>query len=329
VEVIFGLARTAARRYTPAFLFSMPVALPGGRATPRRGARRGLGANAPRAREREDAVDVRKRRRRGTGNRFRVWCGVRVFLAALASCGLGGCAGTWDEVTSRDFSFKAYFHKPDPLVVLRDSTDNDKRAEALRALREPRQYGGTQEQQEVVVQVLTTAATGDRSWVCRNAAVQSLRAFKDPRAVAALKEAYYRAGSLNPEAAANIRCQALAALGDTGNPDAVETLVRVLRAPPAEGAEVDRQQQLDERIAAARALSNFKHYDATEALVEVLRGEQDVALRDRAHESLKLATGKNLPPDAQAWADFLHPSGDRPAPEGGNNVFNFILTGWK
>jgi hypothetical protein len=255
--------------------------------------------------------------------------GLRWLPVALAACGLGGCVSVWDEVTSRDFSVKAVFSRPDPLVVLRDSADGDKRADALRALREPKQYGGSQEQQEVVVQVLSTAATNDRSSVCRIAAIQSLRGFKDPRAADALKEAYYRAGSFDSEKATVIRCLALNALGDTGQPAAVETLVKVLRSPPGEGAEVDRQQQMDERIAAARALGKFKHYQATEALVEVLRGEQDVALRDRAHESLQLATGQNLPPDAQAWADFLHQSGDKPAPQGGGKVLDFLLTGWK
>jgi hypothetical protein len=274
------------------------------------------------------AVDVRKRLRRENASRGRVGGGFRGLLVALAGCGLGGCA-TWDDVTSRDFSLHAYFHKPDPLVVLRDSTDGDKRHDALLALREPMQFGGTQEQQEMVVQVLTAAATSDRSALCRQAAIQALRNFKDPRAAEALKEAYYRAGSFNPETATVIRCQALVALGDTGQPTAVETLVKVLREPPVEGAEVDRQQKMDERIAAARALGKFKHYQSTEALVEVLRTEQDVALRDRAHDSLKLATGKDLPPDAQAWADFLHQTGDKPAPDGGNKVLDFLLTGWK
>ena len=54
--------------------------------------------------------------------------------AALASLGLCGCAGLWDDVTSRNFHLQALFVKPDPLVVLRDSTDGDDRAKAFRAL---------------------------------------------------------------------------------------------------------------------------------------------------------------------------------------------------
>lgn len=92
----------------------------------------------------------------------------------------------------------------------------------------------------------------------------------------------------------------------------MELLVRVLREPPVEGPDQDRQHKLDERIAAARALGGYQQYQATAALVEVLRGaeklktEDDVPLRNAAHESLVSATGRRLPPESQAWAEFLH-----------------------
>jgi HEAT repeat protein len=229
-------------------------------------------------------------------------------LVCLTLC---GCAGFWDEITSRDFQVQALFVKPDPLVVLRDSTDGDERAKALRALREPNQYGGTREEQEAVVKILATAAVSERQPLCRLAAIQSLGGFQDPRAVEGLIEAFYQANGFSPETATVIRCQALAALGQTGNPAAVELLARVVREPPAEGTEQERQQTLDVRIAAARALSHFSHHQATEALVRVLQTEKDVALRDRAHESLQTATGQKLPPDAKAWDDFLHQTADR------------------
>ena len=52
-------------------------------------------------------------------------------------------------------------------------------------------------------------------------------------------------------------------------------------------------------------LQAFTKYQATEALLHVLQGEKDVALRDCAHRSLQLATGKDLPPDAKQWEAFL------------------------
>lgn len=239
--------------------------------------------------------------------------GSGVCLLILALCPfLGGCAGFWDEVTSRDFHVRNWFIKPDPLVVLRDSTDGDKRADALRALQEPAQHGGTAEQQEMVFKLLATAAVNERHERCRLAAIQSLGRFKDERAAEALRLAYERAGSFSPEQASRIRCQALMALGQTRNPEAVDFLVQVVRQPPIDpmkGSEKEKQLALDERIAAARALGNFRQYQATEALVDVLRREKDVALRDRAHQSLQTVTGKSLPRDAKAWEEFLHQPG--------------------
>src|SRR5262249_17765446 len=147
-----------------------------------------------------------------------------------------GCAGLWDEVTSRDFTFDALFNKPNPMLVLRDSPDGDKRAQALQALREPRQYGGSDAEQDAVGKILVAAATTEKQPLCRLAAIESLGHFKDPRAVGGLKEAFYNANSFTPDTATVVRCRALAALGETGSPDALELLVRVVREPQAEGS---------------------------------------------------------------------------------------------
>jgi HEAT repeat protein len=237
------------------------------------------------------------------------------FIFWLTLCALClpavGCAGLWDDITSRDFSVKAWFVKPDPLLVLKDSHDGDKRAKALRALHEPKQFGGTDEDQDAIVKILMAAAGSEKQPLCRLAAIDVLSHFKDPRAVEGLTTAFYNASNFAPDTATVIRCQALTALGQTGNPAAVELLVKVVREPPAEGPETDRQQALDVRIAAARALGNFNHYQATEALVDVLKTGKDAALRDRAYDSLLASTGQKLPPDATAWEDFLHQPGGK------------------
>jgi HEAT repeats len=228
-------------------------------------------------------------------------------LQFMIPLSLAGCAGFWDDVFSRDFSFKAYFSKPpDPLVVLHDNTDGDKRARALRRLEEPKEHGGTDLEQDTVVEILVTAATREKQPLCRLAAIETLGKFKDPRAAKGLVEAFYNSSAFPAETATIIRCQAVTALGKTKNPLGVELLARVVREPPAEGTELEKQQTLDVRIAAAAALGNFTHYQATEALVYVLGHEKDVALRDRAHESLVAATGQKLPPDSEAWANYLH-----------------------
>jgi hypothetical protein len=256
-----------------------------------------------------------------------------LFLAGLMTLVGPGCAGFMDKVTSKDFEFGSLFVQTNPLVVLRDSTDGRARAEALRSLREPKQHGGTDQDQDLVVEVLTKAAWNEHYVFCRLAAINTLRQFKDPRAVEGLKEAYYRATSFPPDVATVIKCQALSALGDTSQPAAVELLVKVLREPPVEGSETEKQQKMDERVAAARALGHFKHYEATEALVNVLKSEKDVALCDRVNESLQSATGKNFPPDYQVWADYLHQTGPRDTAvvenKGPKKFLEIILTGGK
>jgi hypothetical protein len=237
-----------------------------------------------------------------------------------------GCANFWDDVTSREFTFNSLFAKPNPMLVLRDSTDGDKRARALAALHEPKQFGGTDDEQNAVVKILTTAACAEKQPLCRLASIEALGHFKDARAVDGLIAAFYQANNFAPETTTVIRCQALVALGETKNPSAVELLARVVREPPAEGTEVEKQQTLDVRIAAARALANFSHYQATEALVHVLQNDKDVALRDRAHESLQVSTGKNLPADAKAWEEFLHQPDNKAVPPEPAKKLNVV--GW-
>lgn len=232
-------------------------------------------------------------------------------LAGALGLGLGGCAGFWDDVTSRDFKFQSLYQKPNPFLVLKESTDGDQRAKALRALQEPKQHGGNDTDQDAVVQILVTAAAGERQALCRLAAIQALSQCKDPRTVKGLEDAYFHANSYPPETATVIRCQALAALGETRRPEAANLLIKVVQGPRAEGADQDQRMVMDERIAAARALGHFNQRPAAEALVKVLQTEKDVALRDRVHESLQVATGKELPPDAAAWDGYLRQASDK------------------
>ena len=64
----------------------------------------------------------------------RRWTNARRPAILVPAClvlalGAGGCAESWDEVSSRDFTIKSWFSAPpDPLVVLSQSQDGDKRA---------------------------------------------------------------------------------------------------------------------------------------------------------------------------------------------------------
>jgi HEAT repeat protein len=222
----------------------------------------------------------------------------------LATC---GCAGFWDDLTNRNNTWTGVFVKPDPLQVLASSSDGAKRGQALGALREPLQHGGSQADQEKYLEFLSTAALHDNEPLCRLGAIRALGKYKDPRAAKILEDVYLQRLPFTPELNTIIRQQSLASLEQTGNAEARHLLIRVARQPGAapEGAFADRQQTLDERLTAIRALSRYKQYDSCEALVYVLETEKDVALRDRAHESLESITGKDMPKEAKAWRDFF------------------------
>jgi hypothetical protein len=223
---------------------------------------------------------------------------------ALALAASAGCRNL-DDFHWKKLNFEVFRDPDNPMEVIRTSKDGNARARALACLKEPLANGGSQQDQDAVLAVLNYSASHESQVWCRLSAIDALRRFKDPRAADGLKEAYYRAGSFNPEQATVIRCQALTALGETRQPAAVEVLVRVLREPPVEGPDQDRELKLRERIAAAKALRGYGDQQATAALVEVLQREKDDALRNNAHESLVATTGKRLPPDGQVWSDYF------------------------
>jgi hypothetical protein len=230
---------------------------------------------------------------------------IGALAVGLASSMLPGCAGFWDEVTSRDFKFQDLYTKPNPLQVLKDSNDGDHRARALRALQEPKQNGGSQQEQDAVLKILVTAASAESQFLCRVAAVQSLGRFQDPRAVSGLTDAFYNSGSYPQEQATRLQCLVAQALGETHNPAAVPFLVKVARGAPAEGSAQEKQQVLDVRIAAAKALGAFHNRQASEGLVRLLQTDKDVALCNCVFESLQSTTGRKLPSDFKDFDDLL------------------------
>lgn len=230
-------------------------------------------------------------------------------LVALALLGVtsAGCATFWDDVTSRNFSLSAWFTREDPLVVLRDNDDGNKRARALAALEEPLAKGGTQEQQEVHIKILTATALSDREPYCRLAAIQTLGRFKDGRAAETLRAVFLQPLPYSAEVNSRIQQQVLSALAETRHDRARDLLIRVAKDLPVEGSLQDEQETLDRRLTAIRGLGNFPQPDATATLLFLLKTDKDVAVRDRSHEALKKSTGKNLPADAAQWEQALYP----------------------
>jgi HEAT repeat protein len=225
-------------------------------------------------------------------------------LVLLATC---GCANFWDEVTDHNAHFKDMWTKEDPLVVLKDSNSGAKRGKALTQLAEPAQRGGKPEEQELYIKILTSAALGDREPLCRICAVNTLGNYKDARAARVLEDVYQQRLPFTPELNNIIRQQAITAMAQTGNPDARNLLIRIARSPsgPVESSLTDRQQTQDERLAAIRGLAKYGQADSVDTLVYVMETEKDVALHDRAYESVKAASGRNLPDDPKAWRAML------------------------
>jgi hypothetical protein len=266
--------------------------------------------------------------------RHRTWA---VAIAGLGLCHATGCVTAWDNITSRGYREKLFskpyetlFVTPDPLVVLRDSADGDERAKALKRLGKPDRHRSAAQQEEVLT-LLATAAKSEKHPLCRLAAIDCLGQYQDPRSAHALVEAFdvltpggaAAAGNTGPLARRSIRpdllafapetsrmiqCRTLTALGQTAQPEAAQFLARMARQPAAPAGDEETAHEL--RLAAVRGLAHCKDAAGSEALVSVLaevqdKGSREVALRDRAHESLQKSTGKNLPPDATQWQQAL------------------------
>lgn len=133
---------------------------------------------------------------------------------AIVTLGITGCATDWDTLTSHRFrdgllehpwtTSKQAFVPEDPMLVLRTEPprDGDERAAAMHRLVEPLRNRGTQEDQDIMVNILATAAVSDASPVLRMEAVTALSRFEDPRVVGILITAYQNAhgrSDLDPE----------------------------------------------------------------------------------------------------------------------------------
>lgn len=123
----------------------------------------------------------------------------------IVSLGQTGCAGTWDTITSHRFldgmlehpyaTTKTLWVHEDPMLVLRTEPprDGDERADAMHRLQEPIRNKGTQEDQDIIINILAKAAVTDPSPVLRMEAIGALGRFEDPRAVGILISAYQSA----------------------------------------------------------------------------------------------------------------------------------------
>jgi hypothetical protein len=244
------------------------------------------------------------------------------FLLGIVLLGTTGCATFLDEAMSseRDWAYITGIGKPHPLVVLRDNADGmvgadgRRRSQAFTEMREPAENGGNLQDQKAYLDILGAAAKTDRDPICRLCAIRALGKYKDPRAARVLEEVFQMPTKprskddlyyipFNQDFTSLIRKEALVGLEQSHDDDARRLLIQVARqpGPPTTADLTDRQQTQDEKIVAIRALRHYKHPECIETLKYVLRTEKDVALRDRAKDSLDESTGRRWPVEYSAW----------------------------
>lgn len=233
------------------------------------------------------------------------------------------------------------FETDDPMMVLRTSPEGDERARAMRRLKEPVVAGRPDEQDEAL-QYLSTAATSDPSPVVRVAAIDALSRFQDQRATQVLIAAFHQAGGdsgkppvptaeseltkvsarqmdrinltgptgFAPEVAMVVRSRAVQAMASTGRAEVVPLLTQ---AATGDG-NVDR----DTRLAAVRALSQYRNRESVVALAKVLKQEKgkDPALANRAHAGLRNLTGQSHAADPETWEAVVRGNNFQLQPEG-------------
>jgi HEAT repeat protein len=129
---------------------------------------------------------------------------------AIVSLGLSGCAADWETLTGHRFRDGMLEHPyqtmltlwvvEEPMLVLRTDPprDPDERIAAMRRLKEPIYNHATQEDQDIIVNILSKAAISDNSPVLRIEAIEALGRFKDPRVAGILMAAYQSAHGQKP-----------------------------------------------------------------------------------------------------------------------------------
>lgn len=248
--------------------------------------------------------------------------GARATVTLGLVLALGGCAYFWEDITAYSpeggfvndmkYRMQLLFNRPHPLDVLAHSKDGDFRARAYRQLKEPRDYGASEEDQQKFIEGLIWGAKNEPDAIARIAAIERLAECRDPRArefffqVEQTKEPvlYYDRDVL-------VQIASLNALGRLNDQRAVPILAKAAQF----GA------TLDVRLNAVRALKNYPSATTAQVLVDILRDEErkppsqrQVALQHEVRDNLRAFTGQDFPAEAQAWADYLaqHPQLEPP-----------------
>jgi HEAT repeat protein len=160
------------------------------------------------------------------------------------------------------------------------------RLEELDALRS-RASGMIAAEQAQIAANLSRSLADDPTPLYRANAVRTLAELSTPAATEALRAALH-------DRDASVRIAACTAWGHRGGEDAIPVLAEVL----------SKDAELDVRIAAARALENYRTPDVVPALGIAL-DDSDPALQHRAIQSLEVVTGKDFGNSVPAWRQYV------------------------
>lgn len=257
-----------------------------------------------------------------TSTRKRSWR--KLLILGLSVGCLPGCATFFDDIRARSpepglwnnvtFRTKLAFNRFDPMELIA-SEDGDMRRRGYLNLKEPKP--GTEESKQVLG-IMRQAATQEKEMIVRMAVIGRLGQFKDERCTQILLEAWQAPVNAG-ETKTPVRMAIVRALGKRGDPAGLQLIATALQ----------KENAMDMRLTAADALAGFKEVEAAGSLIQVLREEKDIGLRNRAHMSLQKMTGKsNVPAQAEAWETAMRGSinGNRVTKE--NNPTLMLANWW-
>lgn len=151
-----------------------------------------------------------------------------------------------------------------------------------------------QAEQERVSQDLAALVRDDPVHLLRVEAVKALAAFPTGTAASTLSAA-------TKDKDADVRIAACLAMRQRPEQEALPILEEILRS----------DTDIDVRLAATDALGAFRSPSAVRSLGIALN-DSDPAMQNRAMQSLRNASGRNLGTDAVAWRDFIQGTIGRP-----------------
>lgn len=208
-----------------------------------------------------------------------------LILVIAAVC--GGCAQQGEEAGIGHVAKKMFGPSPKELVVqMFESDDPDLRRDAIERL--SKKDWGRRGAYLKAYAIMTT----DPAATVRSAAVRALGRAGDAEYA---KEVILVMGDREP----SVRTDAAVALNSIFTSEAIKPLS--VRATSDVSSDV--------RVAAARALRQYRQRDVLETLLRCL-DDPKLAVRSRAAESLAELTGENAGADARAWRQVLADKND-------------------